>query len=138
MREMKRAEPAQDLLAMKSVNIFMTQQTRETLDANLEENRSRAVRRFASILITAHDAGNAKILPEVHRVVRLTGPSERRVIRRTAQVEWVKAIVWLPRDMILSIERIFVPAGITPSEFLRAAVIMGVKPPELTPFVRFP
>lgn len=123
---------------MKSVNIFMTQQTRDVLDGNPGENRSRAVRRFASILITAHDAGNAKILPEVRRVVTLTGPSERRMIRRVAEVEWVKAIVWLPRDMMLSVERIFGPAGITPSEFLRAAVIMGVKPRELSPFVPFP
>ena len=138
MRESKQSEPAQDLLAMKSVNIFMTQPTRDVLDGNPGENRSRAVRRFASILITAHDAGNAKILPEVSRVVGLTGPSERRVIRRTVGVEWVKAIVWLPRDMMLSVDRIFGPSGITPSEFLRAAVIMGVKPRELAPFVPFP
>jgi hypothetical protein len=138
MRETKYAEPAQDLLAMKSVNIFMTQQTRELLDGNPAENRSRAVRRFASILITAHDAGNAKIVPEVRRVVGLTGPFERRMIRRGSEVEWVKAIVWLPRDMMLSVERIFGPADITPSEFLRASVIMGVKPRELSEFVPFP
>ena len=123
---------------MKSVNIFMTQQTREVLDGNPEENRSRAVRRFASILITAHDAGNAKIVPEVRRVVGLTGPFERRIIRRSSEVEWVKAIVWLPRDMMLSVDRIFGAEGITPSEFLRSAVIMGVKPRELAGFVPFP
>lgn len=125
-------------LSMKSVNIFMTAQTRATLDSRQEESRSRAVRRFASILITAHDAGNAKIVPEVARVVELSAPAQRRHIKKSTEVEWVKAIVWLPRDMITSIERIFGPLGITPSEFLRAAVIMGVKPDDLSTFIPFP
>ena len=138
MRKTKAHETAVDGLSMKSVNIFMTAQTRTTLDGRPEENRSRAVRRFASILITAHDAGNPRIVPEVARVVALSAPSQRRQIRKSTEVEWVKAIVWLPREMIASIERIFGPAGITPSEFLRAAVIMGVKPDELSPFIPFP
>lgn len=138
MRKTKENDTATDGLSMKSVNIFMTAQTRATLDSRPEENRSRAVRRFASILITAHDAGNAKIVPEVARVVALSAPAQRRKIKRSTEVEWVKAIVWLPRDMIASIERIFGPAEITPSEFLRAAVIMGVKPDELSPFIPFP
>lgn len=125
-------------LSMKSVNIFMTSQTRAILDGRSEENRSRAVRRFASILITAHDAGNPRIVPEVKRVVDLSGPSQRRSIRKTSEISWVKAIVWLPREMIASIERIFRPVEITPSEFLRAAVIMGVKPEELKDFIPFP
>jgi hypothetical protein len=127
-----------DELSMKSVNIFMTAQTRTILDSQPEENRSRAVRRFASILITAHDAGNPRIVPEVRRVVSLSGPAQRRHIRKTAEVDWVKAIVWLPREMIASVERIFAPVDVTPSEFLRAAVIMGVKPEELSPFIPFP
>lgn len=138
MRKTENDEAVTDGLSMKSVNIFMTAQTRAVLDSHPEENRSRAVRRFASILITAHDAGNAKIVPEVARVVALSAPAQRRQIKRSTEVEWVKAIVWLPRDMIASIERIFGPAEITPSEFLRAAVIMGVKPDELSPFIPFP
>jgi site-specific recombinase XerC len=138
MRKINRPHAEEDGLSMKSVNIFMTASTRTILDSRPEENRSRAVRRFASILITAHDAGNPKIVPEVSRVVDLSGPAQRRHIRRTAEVDWVKAIVWLPREMIASIERIFGPADITPSEFLRAAVIMGVKPDELTPYIPFP
>lgn len=138
MRKINQQGAEADGLSMKSVNIFMTAPTRTILDSRPEENRSRAVRRFASILIMAHDAGNPKIVPEVRRVVSLSGPAQRRLIRKTAEVEWVKAIVWLPREMIASIERIFSPAEITPSEFLRAAVIMGVKPDELTPFIPFP
>jgi len=138
MRKNNQQPPEVDRLSMKSVNIFMTAPTRTTLDGRPEENRSRAVRRFASILITAHDAGNMKIVPEVSRVVALSGPAQRRMIRRSAEVDWVKAIVWLPREMIASIERIFGPADITPSEFLRAAVIMGVKPEELSPYIPFP
>jgi len=138
MREMNETGPGAEMLAMKSVNIFMTANTRSILDSDQEENRSRAVRRFATILIAAHDSGNAKIVPEVKRVVALSGPSERRAIRKSAEVEWVKAIVWLPRDMIMSVERIFGPVDITPSEFLRASVIMGVKPKELAPFIPFP
>jgi hypothetical protein len=135
---MNETETGADVLAMKSVNIFMTAKTRTILDSDPAENRSRAVRRFASILIAAHDSGNAKILPEVKRVVALSGPTERRMIRKTAEIDWVKAIVWLPRDMIMSVERIFGPANITPSEFLRASTIMGVKPKELAPFIPFP
>jgi hypothetical protein len=138
MRKINRPHAEEDGLSMKSVNIFMTASTRTILDSRPEENRSRAVRRFASILITAHDAGNARIVPEVRRVVDLSGPSQRRLIRKTAEVDWVKAIVWLPREMIASIDRIFGSADITPSEFLRAAVIMGVKPEELSPFIPFP
>lgn len=138
MREMNDTGPGADILAMKSVNIFMTANTRSVLDSDPVENRSRAVRRFASILIAAHDSGNAKIVPEVKRVVTLSGPTERRTIRKTAEVEWVKAIVWLPREMIMSVERIFGPADITASEFLRASAIMGIKPKELAPFIPFP
>lgn len=138
MRETNDTDRGHDMLAMKSVNIFMTANTRTVLDSNPAENRSRAVRRFASILIASHDAGNAKIVPEVCRVVALSGPAERRAIRRSEELDWVKAIVWLPREMIQSVERIFRQAGITPSEFLRAAVIMGVKPKELAPFIPFP
>lgn len=123
---------------MKSVNIFMTSPCRAILDGNPIENRSQAVRRFASILITAHDNGNAKIVPEVKRVVDLSSPRQRRLIRNAASVDWVKAIVWLPREMVLSIERIFGAEEITPSEFLRASVIMGVKPEELREFIPFP
>ena len=138
MRKSNLSAQEAELLAMKSVNIFMTAPTRTLLDKDPKENRSRAVRRFATILITAHDAGNAKILPEVKRVVKLSGPRERRAIRNGAEVDWVKAIVWLPREMIQRIEQIFGPEEITPSEFLRAAVIMGVKPKELIPFIPFP
>jgi len=138
MRETKEMDEPLEELSMKSVNIFMTLQARGILDERAHENRSRAVRRFASILITAHDAGNAKIVPEVARIVSLTGPAQRKAIRKSAEIDWVKAIVWLPRDMIESIERIFGAADITPSEFLRAAVIMGVKPDELSPFIPFP
>lgn len=138
MRKLKSQDAGAEELSMKSVNIFMTAQTRTILDSQPEENRSRAVRRFASILITAHDAGNPRIVPEVRRVVSLSGPAQRRHIRKTAEVDWVKAIVWLPREMIASVERIFAPVEVTPSEFLRAAVIMGVKPEELSPFIPFP
>ena len=138
MRKSPHHEPGTDGPSMKSVNIFMTSQTRVVLDSLPEENRSRAVRRFASILITAHDAGNERVLPEVCRVVSLSGPAQRHHIRKSTHVEWVKAIVWLPREMIESIDRIFGPSEITPSEFLRAAVIMGVKPADLTPFIPFP
>lgn len=138
MRKMKRRGAGAEELSMKSVNIFMTAQTRTILDSQPEENRSRAVRRFASILIKAHDAGNPRIVLEVRRVVSLSGPTQRRHIRKTAEVDWVKAIVWLPREMIASVERIFSPVEVTPSEFLRAAVIMGVKPEELSPFIPFP
>ncbi|WP_145693562.1 hypothetical protein [Gemmobacter caeni] len=135
---MKISKGVQDGLAMKSVNIFMTSPCRAVLDGGVYENRSQAVRRFASILITAHDNGNAKIVPEVRRVVDLSGPRQRRMIRNATSVDWVKAIVWLPREMVLSVERIFGAEEITPSEFLRAAVIMGVKPEELRAFIPFP
>lgn len=123
---------------MKSVNIFMTAGTRTELDASPVENRSRAVRRFASVLITAHDNGNTRVVPEVIRVVEQSSPRQRRLIRKEAEVDWVKAIVWLPREMVLSVERIFGAEDITPSEFLRAAVIMGVKPQELRAYIPFP
>jgi len=138
MRKIKRSKGVQDGLAMKSVNIFMTSASRGALDSIPSENRSQAVRRFACILIAAHDNGNAKIVPEVKRVVDLSGPRQRRNIRNANTVDWVKAIVWLPREMVLSIERIFGSDEITPSEFLRAAVIMGVKPEELREFIPFP
>ena len=123
---------------MKSVSIFMTSSCRANLDALADENRSQAVRRFASILIAAHDNGNTRIVPEVRRVVDLSGPRQRRKMRNTTSFDWVKAIVWLPREMVLSIDRIFGSEGITTSEFLRAAVIMAVKPEELREFIPLP
>lgn len=137
MRKHDLEMPEPDAPQLKSVNVFMTRSTREILDAQPQDNRSRAVRRFASILITAHDAGNPRIVPEVLRIVTLTNPTLRREMRREAGVEWVKAIIWLPTDMIASIDRIFGARSVTSSEFLRAAVIMAVKPEELSPYIPF-
>lgn len=123
--------PEREKPSMSSVNIFMTAGAQKKMEDRGWTNRSGAVRHFAGVLIVAHDAGDERILPEIERLVSLTGAKHRREMVRSESAIWMKAIVWIPDDMMRSIERIFGPAGIRSSEFLRAAVIMGCCPPDI-------
>lgn len=114
--------------SMTSVNIFLSEDAREAIRSRGWTNRSAAVRHFATVLILAHDEGDDRVVPAINRVARMISARIRREMTRSHDVTWQKAIVWVPDEMMMSMDRIIKPVDLTPSQFLGATVIMACQP----------
>jgi len=111
---------------MRSVNILMTSQIIDALEADGPDSRSAAVRDAAEVVIRAYAKGHEWVVGVVKDRVDETSPRRRREDEE-AGMKWEKAIVWIPETMLREIERLGKPNGLRVSEFLRGVVVYATE-----------
>ncbi|MCW3782599.1 hypothetical protein [Defluviimonas salinarum] len=113
--------PAREPEKMRSVNVKMTDAMIKKIEAR-GPNRSETIRHvLAAILAARRDGVPAPFESAIEAAIRSSSRTLR--LTMTSNVDWRKAIVWLPERMHREIEKECRDLDVRPADFIRGAII---------------